>query len=302
MSQATPPGIDATASGATSRNLVTPPPIPAVALFVSNASTGGVASAPLPPTVRRDPDRGGEELVMPLTLEPERSATEPDRAAGSTRRSPTPMLLRLAGLCALVAGLCYVFVGVFHPANVPGSVTGTRWAIVHVVACAMCFFGLLGLVGLYARQSTRSGWLGLVGFVLLSLWLVLIMGFSFVEAFVLPRLATTDPRFVAAWFGMLIGPATRTDLGALPTLWTLTGPIYIAGGLAFGIATFRARVLPRWAGALLAVGTALAPVATLLPNASQPKIAIPVGVAFVWLGAALALEARPGAEPRVSGT
>ena len=31
----------------------------------------------------------------------------------------TPRLLRLAGLSALVAGLCYVLVGVFHPANAP---------------------------------------------------------------------------------------------------------------------------------------------------------------------------------------
>ena len=198
--------------------------------------------------------------------------------------------MRLAGLAALLAGLCYVLVGILHPPNVAASVTSTRWETVHVVACAMCFFGLLGLIGLYARQATRAGWLGLVGFVLLSLWFVLIMGFSFVEAFILPKLATTDPKFVAAWFGMLIGPATKTSLGALPTLWTLSGPIYIAGGLAFGIATFRARVLPRWAGALLAVGTALAPVAAVLPNASQPKIAIPVGVAFIWLGYALCSE------------
>ena len=46
----------------------------------------------------------------------------------------------------------------------------------------MSFFGVLGLAGLYARQAIKAGWLGLVGYILLSLWLVLIMGFSFVEA------------------------------------------------------------------------------------------------------------------------
>src|ERR1017187_6769584 len=108
----------------------------------------------------------------------------------------TDKLIRWAGFSALLAGICYVLVGIFHPANVPSSVTTTRWAIVHVLACAMSFFGLLGLAGLYARQAVKSGWLGLAGFVMLSLWLVLIMGFSFVEAFVLPRLATTAPTFV----------------------------------------------------------------------------------------------------------
>jgi hypothetical protein len=35
-------------------------------------------------------------------------------------------------------------------------------------------------------------------------------------------------------------------------LWNISGPMYILGPLLFGIATFRARVLPRWAGGLLA--------------------------------------------------
>lgn len=38
----------------------------------------------------------------------------------------TAGLIRSAGICALLGGLCYVFVGVFHPANVPESVTTAR--------------------------------------------------------------------------------------------------------------------------------------------------------------------------------
>ena len=202
-------------------------------------------------------------------------------------------LIRLAGLSALLGGTCYVLVGVFHPPNVPESVTTTRWAIVHVVACAMCFFSLLGITGIYARQAKRAGWLGLAGYVLLSLWFVLIMGFSFVEAFILPRLTASQPAFVAGWFGMLVGPTTKVDLGALPAIWTLTGPLYLLGGLLFGVSIYRVGILPRGAGVLLAVGTVLAPIAALLPNASQPKIAIPVGVALAWLGYALWSERQP---------
>jgi hypothetical protein len=121
---------------------------------------------------------------------------------------------------------------------------------------------------------------------------MLIMGFSLIEAFILPRLASTEPTFVTSWMGMLTGDPRPFNLAALPTVWTLTTPIYILGGLLFGIATFRAGILPRWAGALLAVGTALSPVAALVPNASQPKIAVPVGVAIAWLGYALWSEPR----------
>jgi hypothetical protein len=210
-------------------------------------------------------------------------------------------LMRLSGLSALVAGICYVLVGIFHPANVPSSVTSTRWEIVHIIACAMSFFGLLGMAGLYARQARKAGWLGFVGYILLSLWLVTIMGFSFVEAFVLPHIATASPGFVQSWMGMFNGPAGAFNIGALPTVWTLTAPALILGGLLFGVATFRAGVLPRWAGALLALSTVVAPVAALLPNASQPKIAIPMGLALAWLGYALWSERRPqegfGADP-----
>jgi len=204
-------------------------------------------------------------------------------------------LMRLAGLSALLAGVCYVLVGIFHPANVPASVTTTRWQAVHIIACAMSVFGVLGMAGLYAKQAVRTGWLGLLGYVLLSAWFVLIMGFSFVEAFVLPHVASAVPGFVQAWMGMFNGPSGAFDLGALPTIWTLTAPVYILGGLTFGIATFRAGIFPRWAGALLAVSTALAPVAALLPNASQPKTAIPMGIALVWLG--FALRSQPRTEP-----
>lgn len=206
-------------------------------------------------------------------------------------------LIRLAGLSAVLAGLCYVIVGIFHPANAPASVTTTRWEAVHVIACAMSFFGVLGLAGLYARQAVKVGWLGLLGFVMLSLWMVVIMGFSFVEAFILPHSATVTPSFVAGWMGMFNGDASTVSLGALPTLWTLTGPLYILGGLLFGVATFRAGILPRGAAVLLALGTALAPVAKLLPLASQPKVAIPTGLALAWLGYALMTESQPEGEP-----
>jgi len=201
-------------------------------------------------------------------------------------------LIRLAGLSALIGGVCYVLVGVFHPPNVPASVFSTRWETVHVIACAMSFFALLGLAGIYARQAVKAGWLGLIGFVLLSFWFVLIMGFSFVEAFILPHPGTVTPAFIVGWMGMFNGDPSPVNLGALPTVWTLSGPVYILGGLLFGIATYRARILPRGAAVLLALGTVLAPLAKALSLSAVPKIAIPVGLALAWLGYALMAEQR----------
>ena len=221
------------------------------------------------------------------------------KGKASIKESITKMsrstLMRWAGLSAMVAGLCCIVVGMFHPVNVPASVTTATWINVHIFATAMGFFGLFGMAGLYARQAEKSGWLGLAGFLLFSLWLGLMMPFSFVEAIILPRLATASPAFVAGFLGMFTGIASEIDLGVLPTLWNISGPLYIFGPLLFGIATFRARVLPRWAGALLVLGAVLVPVGAVVPPEYQPRIMVPVGLALAWLGYALFSERRENA-------
>ena len=215
----------------------------------------------------------------------------------SIKESKTKMtastLMRLAGVSAMLAGLCIIVIGLFHPVNVPSSVTTATWVNVHIAATALGFFGLFGMTGLYARQVEKSGWLGLTGFLLFSIWMTLVSGFSFVEAFILPRLVTSSPAFVAGLLGMFTSIPSEVDLGILPTLWNLSGPMYILGPLLFGIATFRARVLPRWAGGLLALGAVLVPVGAMVPPEYQPKVAlIPVGLAVAWLGYALFSERR----------
>src|SRR5206468_2440326 len=130
------------------------------------------------------------------------------------------------------------------------------------------------------------------GFLLFSLWMTLVCGFSFVEAFILPRLVTESPAFVEGILGMFSGIPSKVDLGVLPTLWNISGPLYILGPLLFGIATFRAQVLPRWAGGLLAINAILVPIGALVPPEYQPKIMIPIGLALAWLGYALWLDRR----------
>ena len=210
-----------------------------------------------------------------------------------SRQKMTPSaLMRLAGLSAVAAGLGFIIIGLFHPENVPASVTTATWANVHIVATAMGFFGLLGMAGLYARQVGRIGWLGLAGFVMFSIWLALIMVFSFVEAFILPLLAAESPAFVAGFLGMFTGIAGEIDLGILPTLWQVSGPLFIVGPLLFAIATFRAGVLPRGAAGLQALGAVLIPAGAFLPPAYEPLVMVPVGLALGWLGYALFAERR----------
>jgi hypothetical protein len=209
----------------------------------------------------------------------------------SKTKITTATLKRLAALSAMVAGLCFLVIGMFHPVNELSSVN-TTWVNVHIAATALGFFGLFGMAGLYIRQVEESGWLGLVGFLLFTAWMTIVCGFSFVEAFIEPSLATVSPAFVEALMGMFSGASNGIDLGVLPTLWNISGPMYILGPLLFGIATFRARVLPRWAGLLLALNIVWVPLGAVVPPEAQPKIMIPVGLALVWLGFALFAERR----------
>lgn len=201
-------------------------------------------------------------------------------------------LVRWSGLAAILAGIFYVVVGIFHQPNVLSSVTTDQWAIVHALASAMCVLCLLGLTGLYAKQVEQAGWLGLAGFLLYGLNWAITAFYTFVEVFILPRLATEAPALAESFLGAFTSSAEGAIFAALANLWTVTGLLNILGGLLFGIATFRARILPRWAAGLLTVGSVLLPLGALLPPEHQPKVTVPVGIALAWLGYALWSERR----------
>lgn len=219
---------------------------------------------------------------------------------GSGAKITPATLTRLAGLSAMVAGLCAIIVSLFHPLNIPASVATASWVNVHIAAIGLGFFGLFGMAGLYARQAHKAGWLGLIGFVLFTVWLALVIAFSFIEAVILPGLASESPAFVAAILGMFAGSASAVDLGVLPLIWKASGPMYILGPLLFAIATFRANILPRGAAVLLAVGAALTPLAALVPPQYEPKVMIPLGLALAWMGYALFSEHRAKASVALS--
>jgi hypothetical protein len=225
-----------------------------------------------------------------------------NRETSATRESNmkiTPSkLIRWTGVAAIVAGLIFAGYQPIQPPEVLSSVTTSAWAILTPLKTAMCLLFLLGWTGLYARQVKEAGWLGLAGYLLLSLSWALQFAFIFATAFILPLLVTTAPRFVDSLLKSASGTVSSVNLGALPALYTLAGISFILGGLLFGIATLRAGILSRWAAGLLVVGSAL-PVALVLPSVAvlippniQHLAAMPVGIAVAWLGYALLSERR----------
>lgn len=211
-------------------------------------------------------------------------------------------LIRWAGIAAMLAGAIFVGIQPIHPADALASVTTSLWAVITPLKTAMCMLFLLSITGLYARQAARAGWLGLAGFLMLTLSWALQLTFIFAEAFILPVLAPVAPTFVESFFSILNGSTSQIALGALPALYTLVGIMYIFGGLVFGIATLRARVMPRWAAGLLVVAAAITPAAALIPHPLNRVLAVPTGIAFVCLGYALWSERRANTTMPVSGS
>ena len=161
---------------------------------------------------------------------------------------------------------------------------------------AMDILSMLGIAGLYARQVEKSGPLGLAGYVVFSLFWALSMAFHFAETFISPVLVTESPKFVEGFLGIITSTPSEISLGVLPSVYTLAGIAYLLGGLLFGIATFRAAILPRWAGGLLAIGTILPILGSSLVSHPFDRIfAVPVGLALAWLGYALFSERRENA-------
>ena len=186
----------------------------------------------------------------------------------------------------------------------------SRWVIVHAVAIAMSLFGLLGITGLYARQAHAAGWLGLAGYLLFSLWLVLVLAFTFFEVFILPLLATKAPTFAAGFLGIFTGSAAEMNFGVLAALWGLSDTLFLLGGLVFGIATFRAGILSRWAARRAYHRDCLAPAVCAAPERAsaagggadrlRPRLA---GLCALVGTARAASEAVPGrASPQLGHT
>ncbi|GAB3069190.1 hypothetical protein [Pedococcus soli] len=200
---------------------------------------------------------------------------------------PTSRLGQGAGLAAAVAGAIYIAVQVKHPAMTVESATTADWVVRNTAKTVMSGLVLAGIAGMYLRQHAKAGLVGLVGYLTLSAGFLMMFATTFMAAFALPTTARLDP----GWTGDVIAAAFKGnadgDIGALTTVFAVTGGFYILGGLLFGIATFRAGVLNRWAAALLAVGNVATAALAVLPQSFNRPLAVPTGLALIGLGISL---------------
>lgn len=211
----------------------------------------------------------------------------------SSMKTITPKIIRWAGLSAIAAGIIFAGIQPIHPPDVLASVNTSFWTIITALKTVMCIFGLFGIAGLYARQVEETGWLGLAGYLLLTIFYAIQICYAFAEVFILPLLTTVAPKFVESALAIGSGAVAEINLGAFASLYEVLTLLYLLGLLLFGIAIFRARILSRGAAVLLALSGPLAFImVTLLPHQLERLAAMPMGIALAWLGYALWTERR----------
>ena len=133
----------------------------------------------------------------------------------------TPKLIRWAGLSAIAAGIIFAGIQPIHPPDVLSSVNTSFWTIITSLKTVMCIFGLFGIAGLYARQVEETGWLGLAGYLLLTIFYAIPICYAFAEVFILPLLTTVAPKFVESSLAIGSGAVAEMNLGAFATVYSV---------------------------------------------------------------------------------
>jgi hypothetical protein len=193
-------------------------------------------------------------------------------------------LTRSAGTAAVTAGLIFIGVQIGHPHLDAESITTTEMAVRGTGKVLMAALALVGITGMYLRQVKETGRLGLLGYAVFGAGYLMILGTTYVSAYVLPTVAETDPDYVEHVIAAATGRGETGDIGLLSTVLQVQGFAYLVGGLLFGIALYRARVLTRWAAVLLAVSGPAAAALAVLPDAFYRFLAFPNAIAMIALG------------------
>jgi hypothetical protein len=204
----------------------------------------------------------------------------------------TTTLTRAAGLSAVAAGLLFCAVQIGHPNVDLALASTTEWKVRQSVKVVMAALSLAGITGIYLRQVKQTGVLGLLGYLTFAVGYLIMLSNEVIGLVVVPSIAASSPDYVSDVLAGATGGQVIGDIGLMQPLSAAGGFTFIGGGLLFGIALFRANILPRWAAVVLAAGSVATIAIPLLPQLNQRLFAIPTGIALIGLGYSLWREQR----------
>ena len=193
-------------------------------------------------------------------------------------------LIRVGGLAAVLAGPLLLVTDIGYELlgssltgadTVSEAAASTSFAIAYGLHLFGTLLLLVVLVGLYVRQAEAAGTLGLVGFLAALLGTGLFVGVDFATVFVIPNIAVGAPELLDAAPERVPPLAALLGVGLWLSIWG-----FGVGWALFGLATIRARVLPRAPAIALTI-------AALLYILGPPAILLGLVVFYLtlpWLG------------------
>jgi len=155
--------------------------------------------------------------------------------------------IRAGGLLLIVSGLALGYSYISHPHHMSPEVIATaNWILIHSLFAVSLVLGLMGTTALYTVTALRTGWRGLIGYLLLFIGMMMIFGLNYYEVFIAP--------FLALHYTDVINDHGAGDaMGVVAVAFPVSGMLTVIGYALLGSAWKRALIIPGYLGYLLIV-------------------------------------------------
>lgn len=191
--------------------------------------------------------------------------------------------VKWCGLSLLLAGVLILILMPLHPneAADPNALASPLWGPVHLGIGFAFLLSVFGFAGVYAKQAEKAGTMGFVGAAISIAGMAVFSGVILLfEGAVVPAIASSQAG------AELLAPSGPLLGGLAGQLFAAIGALTALGFIITGLATFRARVFPRWAGILL-LGITLPMFMPPVPLEAGVAGAMLFGIGCIILGRAL---------------
>lgn len=169
------------------------------------------------------------------------------------------LFIRAGGLLMIISGLALGYSYFSHPQHMlPDVIASSNWILIHMLFSVSLVLGLLGTTALYAVTALRASRLGLTGYVMLFIGMMMIFGLDYYEMLIAPYLAANYP-------AVINDHGAGDAMGMVAIAFPLSGLLTVIGYVLLGAAWTRSRIVPGYLGiflilSALAFGVGLSPV------------------------------------------
>ena len=146
--------------------------------------------------------------------------------------------IRGGGLLLIISGFALGYSYISHPHHMtPEVISSPAWFMIHALFAVSLILGLMGTTVLYATAALRTGLLGLIGYVLLFVGMIMIFGLDYYEIFIAPFLALNYPQ-------VIIDHGAGDAMGMVAIAFPVAGVLTVVGYALLGAAWKRTGIIP----------------------------------------------------------